>query len=138
MVKSRLRSRRIHGSKFDSIDDAPCLRPVACQIIRSGQTSFAGVERNFGEGEPEQVSFSSSNSVSKLRSQSQNSPSVASKRDVNITKLNADLYVNLNGANALSLLKYEKMGRATLSESLCRIFRRFQYFLFEYIKVENC
>ncbi|GBN81838.1 hypothetical protein AVEN_65577-1 [Araneus ventricosus] len=62
----------------------------------------AGVVRNFGEEVPDQVSFSSSNSVSKLRSQSQNRPSVASKLDVNITKPNADLYVNLNGVNALA------------------------------------
>ncbi|GBO11827.1 hypothetical protein AVEN_224339-1 [Araneus ventricosus] len=42
----------------------------------------------FGEGVPAQVSSSSSDRGSKLRGPSQNSPRVASKRDVNITKLN--------------------------------------------------
>ncbi|GBN99745.1 hypothetical protein AVEN_45548-1 [Araneus ventricosus] len=47
-----------------------------------------GVVRNFGEGVPAQVSSSSSDRGSKLRGSSQNSPRVASKRHVNITKLN--------------------------------------------------
>ncbi|GBM87871.1 hypothetical protein AVEN_182890-1 [Araneus ventricosus] len=41
----------------------------------------------FGEGVPAQVSSSSSDRSSKLQSSSQNSPRVASKWDVNITKL---------------------------------------------------
>ncbi|GBL77177.1 hypothetical protein AVEN_12800-1 [Araneus ventricosus] len=45
-----------------------------------------GVVRKFGEGVPAQVSSSSSDLGSKLRGQSLNSPSVASKRDINITK----------------------------------------------------
>ncbi|GBM85643.1 hypothetical protein AVEN_33358-1 [Araneus ventricosus] len=47
-----------------------------------------GVAWKFGEGVPAQVSSSSSDCGSKLRGPSQNSPRVASKRDVNITKLN--------------------------------------------------
>ncbi|GBN32414.1 hypothetical protein AVEN_169509-1 [Araneus ventricosus] len=47
----------------------------------------AGVVWKFGEGIPAQVSSSSSDRSSKLRGSSQNSPRVASKRDVNITKL---------------------------------------------------
>ncbi|GBN72378.1 hypothetical protein AVEN_76571-1 [Araneus ventricosus] len=46
----------------------------------------AGVAWKFGEGVPAQVSSSSSDRDSKLRGPSQNSPRVASKRDVNITK----------------------------------------------------
>ncbi|GBO02309.1 hypothetical protein AVEN_163733-1 [Araneus ventricosus] len=48
----------------------------------------AGVVWKFGERALAQVSSSSSGSGSKLRGPSQNSPRVASKRDVNITKLN--------------------------------------------------
>ncbi|GBM06296.1 hypothetical protein AVEN_208981-1 [Araneus ventricosus] len=46
-----------------------------------------GVAWKFEEGVPAQVSSSSSDRGSKLRGPSQNSPRVASKRDVNITKL---------------------------------------------------
>ncbi|GBM71092.1 hypothetical protein AVEN_146306-2-1, partial [Araneus ventricosus] len=46
-----------------------------------------GVARKFGEEVPAQVSSSSSDRRSELRGPSQNSPLVASKRDVNITKL---------------------------------------------------
>ncbi|GBM29342.1 hypothetical protein AVEN_175982-1 [Araneus ventricosus] len=60
---------------------------VACKIIRSDQTtsSWCGVEvwRVF------HVSSSSSDRGSKLRGPSQNSPRVASKQAVNITKLNS-------------------------------------------------
>ncbi|GBN05870.1 Aspartyl/asparaginyl beta-hydroxylase [Araneus ventricosus] len=47
-----------------------------------------GVAWKFGEGVPARVSSSSSDRGSKLRGPSQNSPRVASKRDINITKLN--------------------------------------------------
>ncbi|GBL90991.1 hypothetical protein AVEN_184387-1 [Araneus ventricosus] len=47
-----------------------------------------GVAWKFGEGVPAQVSSSSSDLGSKLRGPSQNSHRVASKRDVNISKLN--------------------------------------------------
>ncbi|GBM79067.1 hypothetical protein AVEN_86078-1 [Araneus ventricosus] len=47
-----------------------------------------GVVRKFGDGVPAQVSSSSSDRGPKLRCQSQESPRVASKRGVNITKLN--------------------------------------------------
>ncbi|GBM18612.1 hypothetical protein AVEN_110279-1 [Araneus ventricosus] len=46
-----------------------------------------GLAWNLGERVPSQVSSSSSDRRSKLRGPSQNSPRVASKRDVNITKL---------------------------------------------------
>ncbi|GBM06425.1 hypothetical protein AVEN_266371-1 [Araneus ventricosus] len=58
--------------------------PVARYIIRSGQTSSGGVAWKFGKGVTAQVSSSSSDRDSKLRGPSQNSPRVASKRDVNI------------------------------------------------------
>ncbi|GBM48738.1 hypothetical protein AVEN_193435-1 [Araneus ventricosus] len=48
----------------------------------------ADVVRKFGEGMSAQVLPSPSGRGSNLRSRSQNSPRVASKRDVNITKLN--------------------------------------------------
>ncbi|GBO00774.1 hypothetical protein AVEN_110770-1 [Araneus ventricosus] len=48
----------------------------------------AGVAWKLREGAPTQVSCSSSDRGSKLRGPSQNSPRVASKRDVNIAKLN--------------------------------------------------
>ncbi|GBM57799.1 hypothetical protein AVEN_262570-1 [Araneus ventricosus] len=47
-----------------------------------------GVARKFGEEVPAQTSSSPSDRGSKLRGPSQDSPRVASKRDVNITKLN--------------------------------------------------
>ncbi|GBL75310.1 hypothetical protein AVEN_194527-1 [Araneus ventricosus] len=46
----------------------------------------AGMVRKFGEGVPDHKSFSSSDRDSKLRGPSQNSPRVASKRDVSATK----------------------------------------------------
>ncbi|GBL80711.1 hypothetical protein AVEN_70452-1, partial [Araneus ventricosus] len=46
----------------------------------------AGVERKLGEGALAQVVSSSSDRCSKLRGPSQNSPRVASKRNVNKTK----------------------------------------------------
>ncbi|GBL92177.1 hypothetical protein AVEN_91518-1 [Araneus ventricosus] len=88
VARSRLWNRRVPGSKPDSTDDPSCMGPAARQIIRSGQTSsrWCGVAWKFGEGVPAQVSSSSSDRGSKLRGSSQNSPHVASKRDVNITK----------------------------------------------------
>ncbi|GBN56255.1 hypothetical protein AVEN_213548-1 [Araneus ventricosus] len=56
--------------------------------IPSKQRPLAGVVRKFEEVVPAQVSSSSSDRGSKLRGPSQNSPRVASKRDVNKTKLN--------------------------------------------------
>ncbi|GBL78800.1 hypothetical protein AVEN_65334-1 [Araneus ventricosus] len=50
--------------------------------------SPAGLLRKFREGVPAQASSSSSERGSKLRGPSQNSSSVASKRDVNVNKLN--------------------------------------------------
>ncbi|GBO21892.1 hypothetical protein AVEN_78060-1 [Araneus ventricosus] len=47
----------------------------------------AGVVRKFGEGGASSDSSSSSGHVSNLRGPSPNSPRVASKRDVNITRL---------------------------------------------------
>ncbi|GBM31662.1 hypothetical protein AVEN_101281-1 [Araneus ventricosus] len=39
VVRLRLWGQRAPGSKPDSIEDPPCMGPVASQIIRSGQTS---------------------------------------------------------------------------------------------------
>ncbi|GBL97333.1 hypothetical protein AVEN_170458-1 [Araneus ventricosus] len=73
VVWSQLRDRRALGSKPYSTEDPLCILPV-------------GVAWKFGDGVPAQASSSSSDRGSKLRGPSQNSPRVASKRDVNITK----------------------------------------------------
>ncbi|GBM48310.1 hypothetical protein AVEN_266260-1 [Araneus ventricosus] len=52
------------------------------------QSPPAGMVRKFGEEMPAQVSSSSFDRSSKLRCTSQNSPRVALKREVNITKVN--------------------------------------------------
>ncbi|GBN69409.1 hypothetical protein AVEN_105812-1 [Araneus ventricosus] len=75
---------------FDNEDNAP--EDVLEENI-SDHESFslptAGVMRKFGEWcHPAQVSSSSSDRSSIFRSVCQNSPCVALKRDVNITKLN--------------------------------------------------
>ncbi|GBM37459.1 hypothetical protein AVEN_263137-1 [Araneus ventricosus] len=46
VVRSRLWSQRVPGSKPDSTEDPPCMGPAARQIIRSGQTPsrWCGVE----------------------------------------------------------------------------------------------
>ncbi|GBN18520.1 hypothetical protein AVEN_163572-1 [Araneus ventricosus] len=73
------------GSKPDSTEYLPCMGPKSNVVAKRPPV---GVTGKFGEGVPAQVSFSSSDRGSKLRGPSQNSPRVASKRDVNITKLN--------------------------------------------------
>ncbi|GBM47857.1 hypothetical protein AVEN_275133-1 [Araneus ventricosus] len=87
VVRSRFWGRRVPGSQPDSTDDPPYMRPVARQIIRSGQppSRWCDVEGWRGEGTA-QTSSSSSHRGSKLRVPSQNSPRVSTKRDVNITK----------------------------------------------------
>ncbi|GBM78500.1 hypothetical protein AVEN_266025-1 [Araneus ventricosus] len=82
VVRSRLWGRRAPVSKPDSTNDSLCMGPA----VRSGQTPsrWCGVEA--WRGVPSQVSSSSSDRGSKLRGPSPNSPRVASKRDVNITK----------------------------------------------------
>ncbi|GBN65780.1 hypothetical protein AVEN_17838-1 [Araneus ventricosus] len=62
--------------------------PLHAKSYVAAKRSPAAVARKFGEGVPAQVSSSSSDRGSNLRGPSQNSPRVASKRDVNITKLN--------------------------------------------------
>ncbi|GBO12487.1 hypothetical protein AVEN_258197-1 [Araneus ventricosus] len=60
---------------------------VQPNLTPSDKRPPADVVRKFGEGVPAQVSSSLSNQDSKLRSPSQNNPRVASKQNVNITKL---------------------------------------------------
>ncbi|GBM49551.1 hypothetical protein AVEN_1884-1 [Araneus ventricosus] len=80
------------SSRFepDSTENPPCMGSVARQIIRSWQTSFpwcsVGVRRADAN-----MRSSSSDRCSKLRAPSQNSPRVASKRGVNITKPNLSM-----------------------------------------------
>ncbi|GBM65574.1 hypothetical protein AVEN_169854-1 [Araneus ventricosus] len=88
---SRVSNLEPFGSKADTLlystGDPPCIGPVARQIILKGSNVLLAVlVRKFGEGTPSQVS-SSSDSGPKLRDLFQNSPRVASKRDVNVTKL---------------------------------------------------
>ncbi|GBM71203.1 hypothetical protein AVEN_119927-1 [Araneus ventricosus] len=75
---------------FSRSGDAQHLRcpglPNQCQTWC--QAERADVLRKFGKRVPAQVSYSSSDSGSKLRGWFQNSPRVASKRDIDITKLN--------------------------------------------------
>ncbi|GBL92977.1 hypothetical protein AVEN_54619-1 [Araneus ventricosus] len=69
----------VPGSKPDSTEDPSCIRHVAREIIRKGQTpSRCCCVEAWREGR-----------CSKSRGTSQNSPCVASKRDVSITKLNS-------------------------------------------------
>ncbi|GBO14868.1 hypothetical protein AVEN_154211-1 [Araneus ventricosus] len=55
---------------------------------RASGSKPAGFGRKVGEGAPAQESSSSSDLGSKFRGPSQNIPRVASKRDINVTKLN--------------------------------------------------
>ncbi|GBN00202.1 hypothetical protein AVEN_99275-1 [Araneus ventricosus] len=54
---------------------------------KKSRKGSGSVVQKLGEGVPARVSSSSFDRGSKLRGSSQNSPHVASKRDVNITKL---------------------------------------------------
>ncbi|GBL81884.1 hypothetical protein AVEN_50484-1 [Araneus ventricosus] len=67
-----------------------------------------GVAWKSGEGVPGHVSSSSSDRGSKLRGLSQNSPGVASKLDVNITKLNKGDESEERGRGRSSATVYEK------------------------------
>ncbi|GBO14535.1 hypothetical protein AVEN_239491-1 [Araneus ventricosus] len=89
LVRSRLCGRRVPGSKPDSTEDPLCIGPAAHEIIRRGTNVRppVGAARKFEEGLRAPVSPSSSDRGSKLRGQSQSGPRVASKRDVNVTKL---------------------------------------------------
>ncbi|GBM28608.1 hypothetical protein AVEN_72179-1 [Araneus ventricosus] len=83
----RPRDQWVPGSKPTSTEDPPCIGPAALQPIRSGQTSSRWCGANLGEEAPSQAPPPLSDPCSKLRGTSQNSPCVASKHDVNITKL---------------------------------------------------
>ncbi|GBO06765.1 hypothetical protein AVEN_188159-1 [Araneus ventricosus] len=65
VVRSRLRGRRVPGSKPNSTEDLPYMNPVARKIVRSGQASF----RWCGETQPSlpyRVSLRSTCKVSAL------------------------------------------------------------------------
>ncbi|GBL92163.1 hypothetical protein AVEN_91509-1 [Araneus ventricosus] len=71
---------------------------IRCILGVLSAKSLVGAKRHpiggvwkFGEGMRAHLSSSSSDRSSKLRGPSQNSPRVASKRDINITKLNLTL-----------------------------------------------
>ncbi|GBL57546.1 hypothetical protein AVEN_219405-1 [Araneus ventricosus] len=80
LARSRLLRRRVPGSKPDSTDDSSCNAPAELLTIRKG-TRLCGVEVRRGGA-------SSSDRGSKWRDPCQNSPRVASKRDLSRTKLN--------------------------------------------------
>ncbi|GBN04805.1 hypothetical protein AVEN_270735-1 [Araneus ventricosus] len=87
VARSRLWGRRVPGSKPDSPKIRRAwglLHAKSCPVAKRPPV---GVAWKFGEGVPAHVSSSSSDRGSKLRGPSQNSPRVASKRDVNIAKL---------------------------------------------------
>ncbi|GBO20175.1 hypothetical protein AVEN_140997-1 [Araneus ventricosus] len=81
VVRSQLRDRKALGSKSDSTEDPSWCTPWVKRLL-------ASVLREL----PAQVSSSSSDHGSKLGSPSQHSPRVASKRGVNMTKLNRPLH----------------------------------------------
>ncbi|GBM23697.1 hypothetical protein AVEN_257614-1 [Araneus ventricosus] len=87
VVRSRLWSRRVPGSKPDSTEDPSCMGLLHAKSYIVAKRPPVGMAWKFGEGAPAQVSSSSADRGSKLRGPSQSSPLVASKRDVNITKL---------------------------------------------------
>ncbi|GBN44597.1 hypothetical protein AVEN_190989-1 [Araneus ventricosus] len=78
----------IPGSKPDSAEDRHVWGLLHVKSYVVAKRLPVGVAWKFGKGVPAQVSSSSSDRGSKLRGPSQNSPRVAAKRDVNITKLN--------------------------------------------------
>ncbi|GBN92225.1 hypothetical protein AVEN_247087-1 [Araneus ventricosus] len=88
-INNKSRLIRVPGSKPDSTGDTLCI----WTRYTLNQTSWAkspnvGVVRKLGVAVPAQVSSLPYDRNLKLRSLSQNSPRVASKRDFNITKLN--------------------------------------------------
>ncbi|GBN03703.1 hypothetical protein AVEN_258833-1 [Araneus ventricosus] len=92
----RPRSRRFRGSKHD-FNEKSVVYWASCKLnhIYRFKGPPSGVVRKFGEEVPVQMPFSSSDRGSKLRGPSQNSPRVAAKWDVNITKLNLTIAVYL-------------------------------------------
>ncbi|GBM33460.1 hypothetical protein AVEN_55784-1 [Araneus ventricosus] len=80
--------RRIRGSKPDSTEDPSCMEPVKSNAVAKRPLAGAVWKLGEGGGMSAQVSPSSSDRGSKLRGRPKNSPRVASKRDVKITKLN--------------------------------------------------
>nr|GBN69868.1 hypothetical protein AVEN_261974-1 [Araneus ventricosus]GBN69877.1 hypothetical protein AVEN_23279-1 [Araneus ventricosus]GBN69939.1 hypothetical protein AVEN_217920-1 [Araneus ventricosus] len=89
MVNSRLRVRKVPGSKPDSNEDQLCMGYVPWLYVKPCVVTKrppSGVVRKFREGVPAQISSASSDRSSKLRGPSQNRPRVASERDVNISK----------------------------------------------------
>ncbi|GBL96748.1 hypothetical protein AVEN_111877-1 [Araneus ventricosus] len=79
----RHRSRKAPGSKPASTEDPPCIGAAARQIMRREPNVLPPVRCLSLERRLPPTDLGS-----KLRGPSQNSPRVASKRDVNITKLN--------------------------------------------------
>ncbi|GBM50750.1 hypothetical protein AVEN_144171-1 [Araneus ventricosus] len=81
MVGCRLRWRMFQGSTPDFTENPRCMWAYwALNHIEWVKYPSAGVVRRFGEGEPSQVSSSSSYLDSTLRGPSQNNPRVPSKR----------------------------------------------------------
>ncbi|GBM77934.1 hypothetical protein AVEN_35304-1 [Araneus ventricosus] len=76
----------VPGSKPDSTEDPPVWALLHVKSYLVAKRPPVGVAWKFGEGMSAHVSSSSSDHGSKLRCPSQNSPCVASERDVNITK----------------------------------------------------
>ncbi|GBL84160.1 Polyadenylate-binding protein [Araneus ventricosus] len=86
VARPRLWGRRVTGSKPDSTED-PRAGLLHAKSYAVAKHTPAGVAWKLGEGMPAQASSPSSDRGSKLRGPFHNSPRVASKRDVNITKL---------------------------------------------------
>ncbi|GBL74558.1 hypothetical protein AVEN_235476-1 [Araneus ventricosus] len=87
VVRSRPQGKRLPGSKPDFTENTPCMGLLQAKSYVVANRPPACVVRKFGEEVPAQMS-SSSDQGSKSRRPSENSLLVASKWDVNVTKLN--------------------------------------------------
>ncbi|GBN43284.1 hypothetical protein AVEN_167533-1 [Araneus ventricosus] len=88
VVRSRLWGRRVPDSNPIPLKIRRVWGLLHIKSYEVAKRPPAGEAWKPGEGVPDQVSSSTSDRGSKLRGPSLNSPRVASKRDVNITKLN--------------------------------------------------
>ncbi|GBN07393.1 hypothetical protein AVEN_10064-1, partial [Araneus ventricosus] len=117
VVRSRLWGQWVPGSRPDSTEDPPCTRGLLhAKSYVVAKRPPAGVAWKLGEGVPAQVPSSSSDRGSKLRGPSQNSPRVASKQDVNITKLNSPFQVTYAQESNKKRTAHSKLYLATAHE----------------------
>ncbi|GBO12706.1 hypothetical protein AVEN_39594-1 [Araneus ventricosus] len=91
VVRSRLRGQTVSSSELDSTEDPPCKWDYyTLNHTYGAKHPTAGVVRKFEDWLLAQMSSSSSDRGSKLRGLSKTNSRVASKWDVNITKLSSE------------------------------------------------